>query len=371
MTATSHAHVSTNWELSLETDALPYLEREDSLHAPKQLKPYFKDLLLTHRLNFNDTTVRYPKFIDFCINVYRWYTRTFATYNPEYVQGIKRHGKLRLVSDNWANTYYFRTSDGIPMAMASNPYSNLGFSVNYYALSYGYSWDITSVFHGIKAYHHKQTISFSASRIYADGYIWKNNGSVKLRSISFKNDARLKDDDFDGIQFKAYGLNAYYIFNYSKFCFGAAYNLSHHQIKSQGSWMLGLSLAYTDCHLDFSKFVNNELHELELPQQEYRFFYDTLAISGGYSYNWVLGKHWLYNITVLPSIGITGSKHESTTGKKALPGLMAKGRSALNYFSDQFFIMITVDGNGNFFLSKDLRHISGILNLQVSTGIRF
>lgn len=371
MTTASYAYISTDWSLNLETDALPYLEREDSLHAPPPLKPYFKDLLLTRRLNVNDTNVRYPKFIDFCMRVYRWYTRTFATYNPEYVSGIKKHGKLRLVSDNWANTYYFRTSDGIPIAIASNPYSNLGFSVNYYALSYGYSWDITTVFHGTKAYHHKQTVSFTASRLYADAYIWKNNGSAKLRSIGIKNEEQLKDNSFDGIQFKAYGLNAYYIFNYSKFCFGAAYNLSHHQLKSQGSWMLGISLAYNDCRLDFSKLIDKTLNKLELPQNKYRFFYDTLAISGGYSYNWVLGKHWLYNITVLPSVGISGSKNESTTGKKALPGLMLKGRSALNYFSDQFFMMITLDGNGNFFISKDLRYISGIFNLQVSTGIRF
>ena len=85
MTTASYAYISTDWSLNLETDALPYLEREDSLHAPPPLKPYFKDLLLTRRLNVNDTNVRYPKFIDFCMRVYRWYTRTFATYNPEYV----------------------------------------------------------------------------------------------------------------------------------------------------------------------------------------------------------------------------------------------------------------------------------------------
>lgn len=365
------AHAPGDMELDIETDATKCLESGDSLHAPEKIRPYFKDLLFTGRLTYQDTTVRYPGFIDFCMRVYRWYTRTFSTYDPMYVQGLKKHGKLRLVSDNWANAYYFRTRKGIPIVMGSNPYSNLGFAINYYSLSYGYSWDITSIFHGAEANHHKQSLSFSASRLYADAFMWKNSGSAELREIGNSEGARLYQKDFDGIDFKAYGVNAYYIFNYSRFCFGAAYNLSHRQLKSQGSWMLGFSLSYIDCLIDFTKLTAVNLTKLNPPQEQYRFFYDTLSVSGGYSYNLVLGKHWLYNITLLPSIGITGSKDESSTGKMTLQGLQIKGKTALNYISDKFFISITGDGLGNFFLSKSLKYISGIFNLQVSTGFKF
>ena len=365
------SYSSDGMTLSLDTDAGRMLPAPDSLAAPESVRHIWKDLLFTHRLDINDTTVIYPKFIDFCIRVYRWYDRNFSTYDPAYVEGIGKHGKLRLVSDNWMNAYYFRTHDGVPIIMASNPYSNLGFAVNYYALSYGYSWDVTTVFHGAKSYHKKHTLSFTSSRLFADGYYWINTGTTKLKGIGNDKTGSTSVASFDGINFKAMGIDGIYVFNYNKFCYGAAYNLSHHQIKSQGSWMLGLSWSMYDCRFDFSKLIEDTFHELELPNSNYRFKYNTFSLTGGYSYNWVLGKHWLYNITLLPSIGMTASQETSTTGHKMLPGMSIKGKAALNYINRQFFISLTGNANSNFFLSNDLRFISGIFYFQASTGIRF
>lgn len=363
--------IDADLPLTLHTDTGIAPNRADSLRAPDPVTPFWKDLLRTRRLSVMDTNVVYPRFVDFCLRVYRWYTLNFSTFDPEYVEGIRKHGKLRLVSDNWATNFLFRTHDGIPIAIAGDPYFNLGFNINYYAVSYGYSWDMSTIFHGEQALHRKQTFGFTSSRLLAEGYYWRNDGPTRLKSIGNDKTGNIKWVDFNGTSFEAFGIDAIYIFNFKRFCFGAAYNLSHHQIKSQGSWMAGISWSMYDCRFDFSKLIEETYHKLQLPQSYYKFKYKTFAITGGYSYNWVLNKHLLYNITTLPSLGLTASNESSSTGHKALPGLSIKGRMSLNYLNEQFFISLTGIAYGSFFLTEELRFTPNILNFQLSTGIRF
>ena len=52
-------------------------------------------------LQMNDTSVIYPRFLGFCVNVYNWADRAFNYYDPDYVQGTGRRWKARLVNENW------------------------------------------------------------------------------------------------------------------------------------------------------------------------------------------------------------------------------------------------------------------------------
>ena len=65
---------------------------------------YWKRALRHLQLDINDTTVKYPSFIDFCVNVYRWGDRTFNGYDSTYVVSTNKKWKLMVKNNNWFST---------------------------------------------------------------------------------------------------------------------------------------------------------------------------------------------------------------------------------------------------------------------------
>ena len=354
-------------QLDTEADAIP----ADSLKAPERLDYDWRILALTRRLDIKDTTVRYPKFIDFCLRTYRWAERTFNTYDPEYVSGTGKHGKVRLVTDNWTDSYYFRFEDGNPLFMVSNLYSNIGVQANYSILGISFSIEPNTAFSGQVSHHKKMGFSFSCARLFAEAYYWKNTGGSVIRK--FGNEEKKKFDNiaFDGLSFRAYGVSGFYVFNYKKFSYPAAYNLSNYQLKSAGSWLLGASGTFYYCNFDFSKLPEEVKEQTILPADNYSLNYNSVNVMGGYSYNWVMNRHFLFNITALPGVRISFSFDDSSEGRHNLISMAMKNMASLTYINRQFFITGNANFTGNFYLTKTVGFMSGIVNFQVSTGIRF
>lgn len=360
--------------LSIDLDATSSCQDPDSTKILKKLDLDWISLAKSRRLDINDTTVRYPKFIDFCVRVYRWAEKTFNTYDPEYVAGTGKHGKVRLVSDNWTDSYMFRSEQSDPLIMVSNLYANIGVQANYSILSASYSVDMNSVLTDRVSKHRKLGFSFSCAKIYGEAYYWKNNGSTVIRQFgdtSDKKGRKLKHVPFDGLDFKAFGALAFYIFNSRKFSYAAAYNLSNYQLKSAGSWLLGMTGTFYDCNFDFTKLPEEVKKVTEIPYDTYALDYNSINIMGGYSYNWVINKHFLFNTTTLPAIGMSFSFSDSTAGRRDLFSMAIQQMMSLTYINRQFFIAATSSFHGNYFLTKSVGFMSGIENFQISTGVRF
>lgn len=365
--ATARAGTGTfSMDLELGTKASP--QPADSITISRTLKTDWKKLARDRRLDINDTTAEYPAFIDWCVNVYRWAERVFNTYDPAYVTGTGKHGKVRIVSDNWTDAYMFRFEDGNPLFMISDLYANIGIQANYSILSASYSIDMNSALSDRVSKHKKLGFSFSCARLYGEGYYWKNNGGTTIRK--FGHD-KIDDIPFGGLEFRAFGALAFYIFNYSKFSYAAAYNLSNYQLRSAGSWMLGLTGTFYDCDFDFTRLPDQIKDSSKIPIDSYSLDYNSVNVMGGYSYNWVMNKHFLLNITALPSAGISFSFSDSTEGHRNLLSMGFRQMASLTYTNRQFFITGTSSFHGNYFLTDSVGFISGIENFQISTGVRF
>lgn len=356
--------------------AAPVTDAAETLPNPEEVKPpsleySWKALLRGQRLNVRDTSVHYPRFIEFCLNVYRWAEDNFNTYDPDYVTGTGKHGKIRLVNDNWLDSYIFKISGGIPIVMATHPFSNIGISANYSILSLGFSVDLNTVLPGEKTRHKKIETGFSCARLMVDGYFWENAGKTTIRRIGAPKMENLRSIPFDGIDFRALGAIGLYIFNYKKFSLPAAYNLSSYQKRSAGSWLVGLQGTFYNCDFNFAKLPGEVITEIDLPFDYYRFNYNSVNVMGGYSFNWVLGHHWLYNITAIPGLGMTFSQTDSSEGQQTLASATVRGMTSLTYTNRQFFVTGTVKFDGNMFLTKSMHFLSGIGNGQCSVGVRF
>lgn len=351
--------------LDLEARVTP----PDSIRIPQDISRSWKWAIKNRHFDLKDTTIIYPRFVDFCLRTYRWAEKTFNTYDTTYVRGTGKHGKVRLVSDNWMDSYYFKTSKGDGLTMASAPYYNLGIQANYSSISLSYSVDINSAFLHRPSKHKKLGLSLVTARIYGDAYYWRNSGGTTIRRVG--NSLKLEHLAFEGMKFRALGVMGFYIFNYKKFSLAAAYNLSNYQRRSAGSWMAGLCGTFYDTEFDFSRLPQEMLEQTQLPKELYKLHYNSVNMSGGYSFNWVIGRHWLFNTTSLPGIGLSFSFSNSTEGKKTLFSTNVRQMFSLTYVNRQFFMSGTTNFHGNLLLTKRIGFMSGIVNAQLSTGVRF
>lgn len=129
------------------------------------------------------------------------------------------------------------------------------------------------------------------------------------------------------IQQKALNINAYYAFNGRKFSFPAAFSQSYIQKRSAGSILIGMSIDGQMTDIDGSALTKNESVDIKLIE---------CGIGIGYGYNFVVGRHWLFHVSTLPTFDVY--THSNITFgdtrvnmKYYFPSVILTGRSATVY----------------------------------------
>ena len=179
----------------------------------------------------------------------------------------------------------------------------------------GYSFDVKDLFggHKNKAKKTEMALNLYSSKFGVDLY-WRKTGSdFKIRSYNgFQLNTPTKNMDFNGFQSKIKGLNAYWIFNYKRFSYPAAYSQSTNQRKSAGSLMAGFSYSQHNISFDYGKLpteMRDQLHNALLFK---KVKYSDYSLCLGYGYNWVFAKNWVSNLSLLPAIAYKKSKINDT-----------------------------------------------------------
>ena len=179
----------------------------------------------------------------------------------------------------------------------------------------GYSFDVKDIFggHKNKAKKTEMALNLYSSKFGVDLY-WRKTGSdFKIRSYNgFQLNTPTKNMDFNGFQSKIKGLNAYWIFNYKRFSYPAAYSQSTNQRKSAGSLMAGFSYSQHNISFDYDKLpteMRDQLHNALLFK---KVKYSDYSLCLGYGYNWVFAKNWVSNLSLLPAIAYEGSEINDT-----------------------------------------------------------
>lgn len=179
----------------------------------------------------------------------------------------------------------------------------------------GYSFDVKDIFggHKNKAKKTEMALNLYSSKFGVDLY-WRKTGSdFKIRSYNgFQLNTPTKNMDFNGFQSKIKGFNAYWIFNYKRFSYPAAYSQSTNQRKSAGSLMAGFSYSQHNISFDYDKLpteMRDQLHNALLFK---KVKYSDYSLCLGYGYNWVFAKNWVSNLSLLPAIAYKKSKINDT-----------------------------------------------------------
>lgn len=325
--------------------------------------------LRQHTLSIWDPDIKWPRFIGFCLKVYR-----FANYHdPQYVKGDGRYGKVLLVTDSWSDHYLLHPQDGPNIHIGSPYFLSLGIKAKYGILSIGYSKDLNSYLNWDSGDHSRWSLGLSTARFDIQADIWRNRG----KSFIYKFGEYQKPDGsklsllFDGLSFSAWCLHGIYIFNSKKFSLRAAYNYDNNQLVSMGSALVGIDFSRYRARFDFLKLPDelNEYHKF--PYDKYYFAYRTYTILGGYSYNWVFNKHFIFNITATPGIGLTRSREYSTYGSDYLVAFNFRARMAILYTNKRFFVGLDGLVTGNSFITHKLDFFNMIQNYQFGMGLKF
>lgn len=324
--------------------------------------------------DISDTTIRYPRFAQFCVNVYNWGDRTFNSYDPDYVVGTGKKWKATVKFSNWADSYAM-TLGKTHIRMLSNVYSNVGPYLSFMAVSIGYEANLNRLISHLPARQKHWEFNFNTSLFWLHAYYTTNKDGTIIRSFSDYRDAKGHtwiNQPFPDLQLRNYGFDLYYFFNHRRYSQGAAYNFSKYQKRSQGSLLLGLSLSHQYIDMDLSHLPGAMLNTMPKGYPtHYNFTYNDYCLMLGYGYNIVPSRHWVLNITALPNIGLKHCMPQTTGGRRELFSFNIKANTAAVYNLGNYFLGIFGNIDMHWFNTSRLSFINAIISFGAHTGMRF
>lgn len=334
---------------------------------------YWESVIFRHGWSINDTSIVYPPVLDFGFKAYRWLNHAFNYYDTAYVTNPgKTSGKkwkIMLKNNNWLDFYSGHLSEWRSYVQLNSDVTSLfGFQICGMGLSVSYMFNVRDLLAGKFIHNRRLQFSMTTSRFFVEGYYRKNDESTVH---IYRLGPWEGDQIFSGLKRESYGLDAYYIFNHTHYSQAAAYSFSKYQKRSSGSLLGGIYLSHQDIVMDMSKLPNEMIKYLPDEMTDYRFRYRDIGVMVGYGYSWVFHHGWLYNITVVPSIGYRHSFPNSIEGKRSLLSTNLNGRMALVRTAGNFFYALTLSHEGHWYQSKMHSFYNSYNNLELTAGFRF
>ncbi len=189
------------------------------------------------------------------------------------------------------------------------------------------------------------------------------NGSRVSFDVSYQRSKSLAGNiEYDGTSrvekgdasMETFNIAAFYCFNHRHFSFPAAFSQSFLQRRSAGSWLAGLS--YQGGSLKTSEELMDRMPdtpEVSIRGGQY-------GIGGGYGYNLVLGRKWLFHLSGLPSFVIYNWNKMTINGESERSGrvrfnMLFNERAAIVYnFSPRWFAGATLVMSNSLFDDKQV-----------------
>ncbi len=327
--------------------------------------------LFQNGFKIHEPGINYPKFPRFCLNVYDWGNRTFNTYDTRYVVGTGKNWKVMGRSYNWGDSYALFFDKDSYLRMQSGMYSDVGVYLCFMAVSVGYAWNVNKMFQHTDDSRKTFDFNFCCALFSADLNMVSSKGGTKIRHFGDYDGGKTISYNFNDISFESISGDIYYFFNHSRYSQAAAYSYSKYQLRSAGSWIVGLGMAYRNIDMDFSSLPPDMLEALPNLKKQYMFRYTDYEILGGYAYNWVFRPKWLFNVTTLPSIGYKHSYENATDGRKDLFATNLKLRFSLTYNHKALFVGMLGRMDGHFYLTNGYSFFNAVETLSLNVGARF
>jgi len=189
-------------------------------------------------------------------------------------------------------------------------------------------------------------LNYYSSRISLD---FSYQRSESLAGDVNRDDRGLQTMETGDLTLKVVNLAGYYAFNHRRFSFPAAFNQSYIQRRSAGSWLAGIS--YQGGLIE----TTDELKARKPDAPDISIDVGHVGIGGGYGYNLVLGKKWLFHLSMLPTVVVYNRNKFTVNGerkeaKRMRFNMIFNERAAIVYnFSPRYFASATLVMNNSVF----------------------
>lgn len=275
------------------------------------------------------------------LGVIRRTVREFDRLNDEYIE--PQHYEFTVMGQV-TRTYesFILSSNGQTITLAPDGQTKIGPYFGWRWFFLGYTFDIKNIGFSQSGLRKELDISIYSSQVGVDLFYRRTGSDYKIRNVKLGygvDGALFEGMPFGGVNVGITGASAYYIFNHGRFSYPAAFSQSTCQKISCGSWMAGIGFTRNTLDMDYNQLQKelnlrvgrNEEVKLDSGMLFSDIKYDDFMISGGYAYNWVFAKNWLFCAS-----GMVALSYKSSYGKVA--GEQPK-------FS---FEKVNVDGIGRF-----------------------
>lgn len=194
-----------------------------------------------------------------------------------------------------------------------------------------------------------------------------------LRSESMAGDIEYGDEVVNitsgDISMKMLYMTGYYVFNHRRFSLPAALSQSYVQRHSSGTWLAGFS--YQGGSIKTTEALQERI---DIPY--IRTYIGHFGIGGGYGYNLVLGRKWMFHLSILPTLMIYTNNNITINDEREYArhiqfSVMFNERAAIVYnFSPRYFAAATFTMNYSVFGNDDVVENQSKWRARATFGVR-
>lgn len=183
---------------------------------------------------------------------------------------------------------------------------------------------------------------------------------------------------FDGMSVSNTTINLYYILNPRKFSYPAAFNQSTQQIKSAGTWKIGVQYSKQKIEIDNSKLpalTADEQQRVNMALKYSTIHYKDYGVNVGYSYNWVFARNCLLAGSLMPTLGIKDVYTQAATNNerhhRVSLNVDATVRVGLVWNNSKYFVGTSLISHIYNYRNSDFHLINAFTTFNVYFGLNF
>lgn len=230
--------------------------------------------------------------------------RGFSEIDTNYIEPQHYNFTFMMQTTYNYDMYRLRGASGQEVTLAPDVVMKMGPYVGWRWFFLGYTFDLRNISFSGTDDKRELDLSIYSSQIGVDLFYRRTGSDYKIRNAYMGDGvdvSRLNKVPFDGITVGITGFNLYYIFNHKRFSYPAAFAQSTCQKISCGSWLAGIGYTNNSIDLDYEKLKtvveeNCRLDDVKIDSglmfNKVKYF--DINITGGYAYNWVFAKNWLF-----------------------------------------------------------------------------
>lgn len=218
-------------------------------------------------------------------------------------------------------------SNGQSITLAPDGLTKVGPYFGWRWFFFGYTFDIKNLGFNSSGLRKEFDFSIYSSQVGIDLFYRRTGTDYKIRDAKLGygiDGSQFEGFPFAGVNVGITGVNAYYIFNHGRFSYPAAFSQSTCQKVSCGSWMAGAGYTRNTLDMNFEELQKTLKSHAEAGQKVLldsgmlfsTIKYHDISLSGGYAYNWVFAKNWLFCASGLLALAYKTSNGETLDEKK-------------------------------------------------------